>query len=712
VALFIQRALTVKPDFRVTNENAPAAAEICARLDGLPLAIELAAARSKLLPPQAMLARLVGAHGQRRLQFLIGGARDLPARQQTLRGTVAWSYDLLDAGEQRVFEHLSVFVGGCTLDAAAVCTRAGPPSAEQVRFAGSGQDGCPLGALEPDVLGAIESLVDKSLVRQADQPDGTPRLVMLETIREYGLERLEASGEAEATRRRHTDYCLALAEDADPKLQGPDQEVWLDRLETEHDNLRAALARSLTEASDAEIGLRLAGALSWFWHVRGHFSEGRRWLEQALAAGGNVSASMRAKALNGAGILAQDQGDYGRAEAFYEENLALFRGLRDKRGIATTLSNMGLVARAQGEHGRAATLQEESLALRQELGDKHGIAIALNNLGLVAQDQGDHVRSAALLEESLTLRRELHDKHGIAITLNNLGNLAHGHGDYRRASALYEENLALFRELGDKHGVATTLSNLGRVAEHEGDYGRAASLLQDSLMLRRELGDKDGIAVVLNNVGNLARAQGDYGRATALLHESLVTFRNLGDKRGIAHTLNNLGNVAHDQGDSGRAMALLEESLAVFRELGEKSDIILSLCSLGNAALDQGHHDRATALYGESLVLCQDVGDQSSVAACLQGLAGVANAREQSGLAARLFGAAEALREASGTPLPASGRTDYERTVAVVRSRLAENAFLTCWAEGRAMTPEQIRACAAGMTGSRVGASNPAPRNR
>ncbi|MFQ5794790.1 MAG: BTAD domain-containing putative transcriptional regulator [Candidatus Bipolaricaulia bacterium] len=319
VRLFIERAVAVKPDFAVTDENAPAVAEICIRLDGLPLAIELAAARIKLLSPQALLARLGN-----RLKLLTGGARDLPACQQTLRDTIDWSYDLLNTGERTLFERLSVFVGGGTLEAAeAVCI--GADNLE----------------LKMDILDGLASLVDKNLLRRKEQADGEPRFLILETIREYGLERLEASGESEAIRRTHADYYLALAEQAEPKLEGPDQRMWLDRLEVEHDNLRAALVW-FEQNGEAEAELRLGGALWGFWHMRGYLSEGRRWLEGALAKGEDrdVSASVRAKALHGAGVLTHEQGDYERATVLYEESLDLRRELGDKPGVAILLSNL------------------------------------------------------------------------------------------------------------------------------------------------------------------------------------------------------------------------------------------------------------------------------------------------------------------------------------------------------------------------------------
>ena len=516
VALFIQRALAVKPDFRVDNANAPAVAEICVRLDGLPLAIELAAARIKLFPPQAMLARL-----GRRLELLRGGARDMPDRHQTLRHAIAWSYDLLEAGEQALFRRLAVFARGCTLEAAeAVCQAVHDPAA------GPGQ------SLE--VLDGVASLVDKSLLRQQEQASGEPRFRMLETIREYGLECLTASGEEPAVRRAHADYYLALAEAAEPALTGPEQTTWLERLEAEHDNLRAAL-RWAEESGEAEIGLRLAGALCQFWLMRGHLREGQERLARLLGlAGASPYTAARAKALTGAGHLADNLSDYAAAHAFFEESLAIRRELGEKGGIAAALNDLGWVAWHRNDYTAARALSEESLAIWRELGDKAGIATSLHNLGWVAYYQGEYAAAHALYQESLALRRELGDKRGIAYELGHMGRTAHRQGDYRRATALLEEALALCRDMGVKQLVAWTSSHLAEVAHDQGNDERATALLEESVTLFRDIGDKDGLAFTLSVLGTVVHAQGDDERATALYEESLGLWTAIGFKWGMA----------------------------------------------------------------------------------------------------------------------------------------------------------------------------------
>jgi predicted ATPase len=424
VRLFVERAQAANPGFAVDNATAPAVAEVCHRLDGLPLAIELAAARVKLFGPDALLARL-----DRRLPFLTGGPRDLPARQQTLRDAIAWSHDLLAPAEQVFFRRLASFAGGFTLDAAeAVCN--------------------PDGDLGVDVLDELSRLSEHSLLRQTEHVDGEPRFGILETVREFALERLEANEVADEFHRRHAEYYLALAETAEPALAGPELAKWLDRIGAEHDNLRAALAWALGGANgdsgaDPVAGLRLVGSLWRFWEVRGHLSEGRGWLERALASvpadEGITRNEARAKALQGAGALAQRQGDFVRSAACFEEALAARRMLNDRRGVAAGLINLAGVAHMQGDFQRATALLNEALGEAREAGDQNIVAHVLNNLGNVAERQSDYARAESLYTEALALRRLTGDRRGIAFTLNNLGLLAYYRRDLARAAMHHEE---------------------------------------------------------------------------------------------------------------------------------------------------------------------------------------------------------------------------------------------------------------------------------
>jgi len=473
VQLFVARAQAVQPEFQLDAANIEMVAQICARLDGLPLAIELAAARVLLLPPRALLARLNTVSA--RLGVLSGGPRDLPVRQQTLRAALAWSYDLLTPEHQGLMRRLAVFVAGFTLDAA-----------EQIAPAASPLEGSD--AHGGDVLEGLAALADASLLRPEEGAADEPRFGMLEIIREYGLERLAESGETATLRRRHAAYYQALAERAEPALTGAEQPPWLARLERDHDNLRAALQWA-RETGDVADGLRLAGALWRFWYTHGHLSEGRRWLEWFLVAprDGAVHDAVLAKGLLGAGVLARMQGDYTRATVACQESLTLYRTLDDVQGIAVALNVLGNVAVNQGDHQRAVALSEESLALQRAVGHKRGIAVALNNLGVVVLNQGDYARAEALCQESLTLARELGDHRGSAAALTNLGDAARDQGSYQRAASLYAEGLPLYRSTGDNENLAICLEGVAAVAGALGQWEGAARLCGAAAALRHAI---------------------------------------------------------------------------------------------------------------------------------------------------------------------------------------------------------------------------------
>jgi tetratricopeptide (TPR) repeat protein len=372
------------------------------------------------------------------------------------------------------------------------------------------------GDLGLDVLEGVESLVDKSLMRQEEVFEAELRFAMLETIREYAREKLEQSGEAKELKRAHAEYFLALAEEAERELRGPAQAKWLEHLEAEHDNLRAALSWSF-DGENAELGLQLAGALWWFWFVRGYFSEGRRWLEEALAkSGAAASASYRARALTGAGRLVLEQGDTEQAKELLQESVALFRRLEDKGGLAHSVDTLGIMALYHGELEWAGSLLEESVALSREAGNRWGLAKSLNNLGIVAASQDDKDRAIALYEESLRIRRELGDKRGLAMSLSNLTNYAQLDGELERAEVMLEEVLSLGRELGDKSFIVNALGGHGMVALERGDPERSAALLKESLWMCREMGYVVGILSCLAGLAMAAAVTGTTERAARL----------------------------------------------------------------------------------------------------------------------------------------------------------------------------------------------------
>ena len=504
VALFVQRAVAAKPDFELNRQNAPAVTEICARLDGLPLAIELAAARIKVLSPSSMQTRLAS-----RLQLLTGGARDLPRRQQTLRAAIDWSYDLLSAAEQKLFRRLSVFGGGCSLEGVeAVCD--------------TKRD------LDLDLLDGMASMVDKSLLQQVEQANGESRFVMLETIREYAREKLEASSEETLTKRAHAAYCLVLAEEEAADQSGTEGAERLERFALEHDNFRAGL-EWLIETGDAEWGLRLGAALFRFWETREYLAEGRDRLGKLLkVAGAAAPTKARARVLFAAGVLAGEQGDYASADVLIRENLDIARQLRDKQGVAISLNALAVHARDQGDVAVANSLFEESLVLWRELGDQKAVARSLSNLANVVKLQGDYPRARSLYAECLSIFRGLGDRTGVAWSLNYQGDVARDQGDSAAARTLYEQGLAIFRELGDRWGIAGTLADLGSLAREQRNCPRAHSLYRESLKIFQELEHKRGIARLLECFACTAAAELEAERSLRLAGAAAALRQSIG----------------------------------------------------------------------------------------------------------------------------------------------------------------------------------------
>ena len=489
VGLFVERAAECSPHFRLTERNARAVAEICRRLDGIPLALELAAARSRVLAPEQIAARLGDA-----FRLLTSTSRTAVPRQQTLRATMDWSYTLLPEPERLLFHSLSVFAGGFTLESVeGVC-------------AGNELDA-------DDLLDVLTRLADRSLVAVAEHA-GEARYRLLETVRQYAAERLAQTGEADTLSRRHAAHFLALAESAEPELTGPRQRSWLDRLEADHDDLRAALRWSL--ANDPLTAARLAGALSRFWHIRGYLGEGRASLAHAVTALAAAPIDpdrpevrrARAGALKGAGILAWAQGDYDSATGNFDEALALYGSLEDLDGTAGVYNNLGVVAMHRGEYAGAIELLERALALRRRRGDVWGTAISLNNLGVAAGKQSDYRRARGYYEESLALLRAAGSPFAVALCLSNLGDVAFAARDYVRARELYVESLEVRQELGEKPGVARSLGRLALVSLEQGDVGGACGLFRDALALLEELGDDGRIAEELNGIAAVVLALG------------------------------------------------------------------------------------------------------------------------------------------------------------------------------------------------------------
>ena len=644
VALFIQRAQAVKPDFQVTSSNAPAVAAICGRLDGLPLALELAAARLKLFPPEALLHRL-----DHRLTLLTGGARDRDPRQQTLRGTIDWSYNLLAAAEQRLFARLAVFAGGWTVKAAEqVCTGAGD--------------------LELDVVDGLQALLDNSLLRLLDDSSAPtndePRYAMLETIREYALERLETGPDAEAIRREAATYFLELAETAAPLVLGSEQSTYVNRLQAEIDNLRAVHAWALAR-HEHEIAARLAVALWYFFSLTGRQYQGLRWLEAVLAAieGGSstqLPATLRARLLFCGADLAWRTQDQPRARSLAEASLRLCKELGLSTGRASAAHVLGNIALDDGNARAAATWFEQALALYEETGTPVWLAWAHHDLGRAALAQRDYPRARACFEQALRLHRADQNIEGVGHALQILGEVTQLQGDAKQARRYWEESAALHISMGTSIRSGDALGGAAYSFWLQGEYARATTLLRQSLEMYEPAGDTAGIARTLLILAWAATDEGDYERALAEGEQSLKLWRAQGHTRGVGDALTVLGVVANERGDADGARRYFEESLALY-------------------------HDLRLPWY---------------IARCLVGLARVARGSgavaEGNRRAARLLGAAEALA-ATGLPSgypPAWEQTHYDRMLANARCGLDETTFAADWAAGRAMTLEEAIAYA------------------
>jgi predicted ATPase/class 3 adenylate cyclase len=631
VRLFVERAVQSDSAFALNDSNASPVARITQRLDGIPLAIELAAAQVSTLSAADIDTRL-----NDRFLLLTGGRSALP-HHQTLRATIDWSYDLLGAGERPLFRRLSVFSGGFALDAVeAIC---GWDEVDVV-----------------DLLDVLTHLVDKSLVH-TEARDGDVRYRMLETVRQYGQEKLVEAEEAESLRRRHMAWFLELAEQHEPELRGPEQIQALEALEVEVDNLRAALQWGGSAGEARADGMRLAAALGRFWEMRGYLSEGLEWLEGFLRVGGGPPSDSRARALYGAAVLALRQGDYTKSEALSSESLRIFRSRGEARGTALSLNLLGLLARNRADIGKAQQYLDESLEISRAAGLPWPRAEALSIMGLTMRRAGNMDGAQTCATESLELWRETGDKRGLAASVSHLGTVARYFADYERARALHEESLALQREIGDKLEITASLISLGAVALEQGDNDRATELFGESLALSEEMGNKFGAAASLGNLAIVARHQGNHEQARQLLERSKDLWHQLDDKHSMAITT--------------RIQAMV--------------------------ATAQGNHAQAVSLFQESLALSQPLGDRLGIAESMEGLAAVAIAEGQAERAVRLLGAAEALREAAHTPIRPADLAEHRGIVAAAQAAVREQTFQRLWAEGRAMSLEQAVASASAV---------------
>lgn len=621
IQLFSERARAIKPSFQLTPQNVASVAEICQRLDGLPLAIELAAARSRLLAPAQILRQL-----DHKLQFLSSGARDLPARQQTLRGAIDWSYQLLTPAEKTVFARLGVFVRGCSLEAAEVV--------------------CNYTA-EFDLFNTIANLVDKSFVRQQEQND-EPRFVMLQTIREYALECLIASGEEEIIRQQHMDYFVNLAETAVPQYRGPHQVAAFQQIATEHDNFRAALNWAVS-CDDGNTALRLTNALAWFWYIRGHWTEGYRWFTDALEKRRTASVEIQARAFLYSGMLLCKVWEPSQAAVLIQQSLALYEGLNDDQGIANALYWQACMVDSTGQFEQAAVMYEACRQKFEQCHDKIGLADTLNSLGhFMSHHQRNYAQANDLLAEALHLVEELGDTTAIANILINFGLTARYQRDFARASQLLQQSLPYLAAVGNKSTFGYTSRLLGDIAMEQGDYPQAAQFMAEGFKVYQELHDRGNMAMSLNYLGELARLQEQHEEAEAYYQQALLLFQQVGNERLVAWVLHNLGHVALSQAQN--------KSLAV--KITE-----------------------AQVLFKRGLAIFQDKKYIQGAVACVAGLAAVAFLQEEWETAVALFALSKGIQEQSQIFLDVVDETAYEKYVTAVRQVVDPAIFQTIWQE-------------------------------
>jgi predicted ATPase/class 3 adenylate cyclase len=628
VALFVERARAVRPDFDLDDDNSSAVRELCVRLDGLPLALELAAARIRLFSPQALLGRL-----GRRLDLLKGGARDLPARHQTLRQAIAWSYELLEPAEQKLFRRLAVFMGSFSIDAAeAVCTAAGP--------------------VDIDVFDGIGALVERSLLRREAEVEGEPRFGMLETVREFGCERLEAHDEVHATRTAHAHVLLQELEQIVPRLTGPEQNACLNRIEADHDNLRAAITWS-EEQGDADTALRLCSALWRFWIVRGHMREGYATLERVLAmpAAARPTAA-RARALLGLGTVTHEISEYQKATPMLEESLAIFRQLDDARGIAAATTSLGWVSELSGHMVLAQALSEEGLALHRQHVDRRGTAMTLNNLGWLDLTRG---RLAAAREQ-------------------------------------FMESHQLLRELGDHRSAAYLAINIAWAERHCGQYDSARARVEQALLTLAMLRDRQITAFGLWSLACIALDLGDHERSWKLLAESLPLWTEVGNFLGRAWTLCTMAEVAYDLKDSARAPRLGTELIAECERRNARRVRLRVLGANGLLTTMSGDWRAGIAQLADTLDESERIDDLFPSLVALEALAPLALARAAPQLAARLHGTADAMRERTGSVRPPRITSQLAEVLARIEERIGADAAARAREQGRA---DELHASAA-----------------
>ena len=623
VRLFIERALSVSPNFRVTNTNAPALAEICNRLDGIPLAIELAAARVKVLSLEKIYERL-----NDRFSLLTGGRRTALPRQQTLRAMIDWSYDLLSEKERTLWNRLSVFQGGWTLEAAEeIC------SDEKVK--------------QREVLDLLIQLAEKSIIIYDEENE---RYRILETMKQYGEEKLIEEKEQEIVLDKHLKCFAELVESGSKKLRGTEHLHWISIMDTESGNFEKAILRAV-ESSNINDGFKIVGSLSYYWQLRGHISEAIRWLEEITKKVPEVIDATYCKIISHKGNFYRFKSDFEKAGKFLRESLNLSR----------------------------------------EIGDEIGVTDTLNRMGIYEFDRGRFEEAAKYYEENLEIFRKNGDKMGISKTLNNLGNASSNLGDDDRAMKLYEESLGLRRELSDRLGIAITSNNIGILAFERGEFERADELLEESVQVRREMGDMQGIAISAMNLGSSLYNQGKYENATVLYDESARIYDEMGDLSGLSESLYNLGKVEFARGEIEKAEDYFKRGLQISSVIKADSFMVINLFGLGKTASQKNEYEKARQFYRESFKLYQEMGNRKDIDLNLLWMSELCCRVERYSDAARLLGFIEReFLERKKILLPKSDQIIYDETLGTVNDHLGEEEFSQCFEAGKVLNFEQV----------------------
>ena len=664
VALFVERAQATKASFTLTDENRDAVAEICVQLDGLPLAIELAAARIKLLTPQAICVRL-----QSRLSLLVGGARDLPERHQTLRKALDWSYELLSPAEQRFFRTLGVFAGSWTLEAAEAVGGIDMSGTEMV-----------------DPLALLTSLVDKSLVRVVKDTSGEMRFLLLETIREYALDCLRKQYELEEVQRRHANFYVSLAEQVEPHLRGTEPRRWLEQLDREVPNVWAALRWSI-EYRETILGLRLVCALTEFLRFHNSFSEGLNWFEEVLALDEPFQyQSMRVKALYGAGVMGLMQNNFALARQRFQECEQLAAKIEERREQALSLGMLSSLELHQGNYEHASELAEAGSQLLKETNDKWCKGILHSICGNVESKRGNFNMAKTRYHVSLMLLREVGDIRSQAEVLVNLGTMMRLQSRLKTARFLYTRSLELFRDVGDRWSQTLCLNGVGDISRWQGDYAEAQSYFEEALALATAANNKQERAVALTGLGQLALAQGNMRQAARYLKESMRLTREIEQTSRIAQLLLALGDLERYQGNGETAMGYYEQSLVLSRAMNDRIGIAGALFGSGDVARVQQELRRACVSLKQSVQIAWEVGDKLLLAAALETFSWLCLQMDIPERAAQFLGTAENLRDSLQIPLAPILLTRHERIIAALSSALGEIAFNESWSYGRTMT--------------------------